>query len=312
MSIAPVDRWGRPIDLALALDGGQVFTWWPVQDGSCGQAFAGLLEGRRVLLRVAPGLPPGCVAAEGPARAAAARAVAALLDLDRDYRPLDERLRRLDARLARVMEELPGLRIVRLSPWEALLSFLLATHASIARIKGMVAALVQALGPDGSWLPAPAAIAAAGEKALRSLGLGYRARYVHGAACRLAEDPHLLQRWADLETHLLRQRLMELPGVGRKVADCVLLFGYGRWDAFPIDRWVKRALETLYFGGERVPQGRLQAFVHQRFGELGGLAQAYLFARWRAARPHRGQSQGQVAGPVAAAPAGGGERRPCP
>lgn len=275
-----MDPWGHPIDLRLTLDGGQTFTWW---DRSLPQqpAFEGLVAGRRVWLTVDPSLPPGAVLGEGPASGRLEAAVRQLLDLRRDYRSAQARLAGQDVFVAEAIAATPGLRIVRLTPWEALLSFLLSTHTHIPRIKRMLGSLVQQLGPGGSRLPPARVLARAGEGALRALGLGYRARYVHRTACRLAEEPELLQRWSRLPTPRLREQLMALPGVGRKVADCVLLFGYGRWDVFPVDRWVRRAVEALYFEGRHVPLSRVHREMEGRFGDLAGLAQAHLFAYWR-------------------------------
>ena len=280
MRIAPVDAWGHPIDLRLTLDGGQTFTWWE-RSSSDQTAFEGLLGGHKVHLTVDPSLAPGTVLVEEPASVRLAAAVRHLLDLRRDYRTAQARLATEDPALAEAISATAGLRVVRLTPWEALLSFLLSTHTHVPRIKAMLASLVQRFGPGGSQLPLPSVLARAGEGSLRALGLGYRARYVHRTACRLAAEPKLLERWSHLPTPRLREQLLALPGVGRKVADCVLLFGYGRWDVFPVDRWVRRAVEALYFEGRHVPASRVYREMEGRFGELAGLAQAHLFAYWR-------------------------------
>lgn len=283
--IAPVDRFGHAIDFRLTLDGGQTFRWWVRDEG----VLVGVAGEWPVRLLVDPSLAPGEVRARCPDAGAsggcgaggreAADAVAYLLDLDRDYRRLQRRLIRREPRLAAAVAATPGLRIVRLSPWEALLSFLLSSHTHVLRIKRMLARLCEAAaGASPGALPEPARLAELGEGELRRLGLGFRAAYVAGAARRLADDPGFLERGRRMPTARLVAHLRDLPGVGEKVARCVALFGYGRWDAFPIDRWVRRALEGAYFDGRSVPGGQLQAFVHARFGRLAGLAQAHLFA----------------------------------
>ena len=294
LSISPVDGRGEPIDLRLTLDGGQTFLWWQRPGGQGPVVLEGLLAGHRVELAVDPHLPPGALRAADPSAARLAGPLRRLLDLDRDYRALRRRLVQAHPALAGVVAATPGLRIVRVSPWEALLSFLLSSHTHIPRIKGMLDALVRRFGPDGRGLPPPGALAAAGEPALRSAGLGYRARYLHRTATLLAADPARLARWGRLPTGALREQLLALPGVGPKVADCVLLFGYGRWDVFPLDRWVHRAVEALYFEGRRVPPARARREMEARFGDLAGLAQAHLFAFWR--------QRGSGAGARAAAP----------
>ena len=281
--MSPVDPFGEPVDLPLTLDGGQTFRWRLRADGW----WEGAAGPWAVALAVDPDLAPGEVRVEGgegdrpdgPVREAVAR----LLDLERDYGALRRRLLEREPALAPAVAATRGLRIVRLSPWEALLSFVLSSHTHIARIKQMLMRLCQAAGPevDGEGLPLPAALAAMGEPALRRLGLGYRAAFVAAIAERLSREPGLLEQGAELPTAELVRYLQALPGVGAKVAHCVALFGYGRWDAFPIDRWARRALQAVYFDGRRVPMGRLRSFVQARFGELAGLAQAHLFAAAR-------------------------------
>lgn len=285
LRISPMDRLGEPIDLLLTLDGGQTFRWQPRGDGS----LEGMASGWRVRVQVDPGLLPGelVVDDEPSSGAGTAREVreafARLLDLERDYRAARERLLAVDPSLADAVAATRGLRIVRLDPWEAVLSFVLSSHTHIARIKGMLARICQAAAdPERPWaLPAPEAVAALGERALRRLGLGYRAAYLARTARLLADDPSFLEEGRRLPTPELVQHLQALPGVGEKVAHCIALFGYGRWDAFPIDRWARRALEGAYFGGRSMPVRELQSFVQARFGDLAGLAQAHLFAHAR-------------------------------
>ena len=306
LRISPLDRYGEPIDLLLTLDGGQTFRWHPRGDGS----LDGMAGEWRLHVQLDPRLAPGeLVVDAGPSCGAGTalevrEALAWLLDLDRDYRTARDRLLALDPTLAQAVTATRGLRVVRLDPWEAVLSFVLSSHTHIARIKGMLGRLCQAAG-DGERpgsLPSPETVAGMGEPALRRLGLGYRAAYLAGTARRLADDPHFLEEGRRLATPDLIRHLQALPGVGEKVAHCIALFGYGRWDAFPIDRWAQRALEGAYFGGRNMPVRELQSFVQGRFGRLAGLAQAHLFAHARKAGR----------GPGPAAIEGGAWHRSCP
>ncbi|MBE3599616.1 MAG: hypothetical protein IMX02_12810 [Limnochordaceae bacterium] len=272
--VGEVDAWGYPVDLVATLDGGQTFRWW-VESADALEGFAGPWHVRLVR---DPALPPGTVAGEPPE---AAGAVRDLLDLGRNYAALDADLVRRDPDLADVVETTRGLRISRVSPWEALLSFLLSSHTHIARIKRMVQAVCQQGEPGPDGMPRPEQLAALGEQHLRSLGLGYRAAYLAATAARLAEQPAWLERGHAMKTPELVEHLMQLPGVGPKVAECVALFGYGRWDAFPVDRWVRRALERRFFGGRPAAPPRLRTFARERWGPLAGLAQAHLFAAAR-------------------------------
>jgi N-glycosylase/DNA lyase len=107
--------------------------------------------------------------------------------------------------------------------------------------------------------------------------MGFRAPNLLATARSVAEghlDLEALARWP---VEAARTELMTLPGVGRKIADCVLLFAYGFQSAFPVDVWVMKGLRELYFARRKTPPRRLQAFAAEHFGPHGGYAQQYLF-----------------------------------
>ncbi len=126
--------------------------------------------------------------------------------------------------------------------------------------------------------PAAARLAEATEKELRECALGYRAKNLLATARRVSRGEANLESWRALPDEELRARLCELPGVGAKVANCVMLFAYERLRAFPIDVWIERVLTKKYFAGKRkVTPRRLRDFCDRYFGEHGGYAQQYLF-----------------------------------
>lgn len=192
-----------------------------------------------------------------------------------------------DAPLRSAVARCRGLRLLRQEPWECLASFICSSTKQIVQIRQIVALLSERWGhevavPSGAVLnrafPTAATIASAGEGALRDCKLGFRAPYVLDAARRVVEGRLDLEALARLETPAAREALMEIHGVGRKIADCVLLFAYGRQDAFPIDVWVRRALSQLYFPrARRVSSARLESFSESYFGPYSGYAQQYLF-----------------------------------
>jgi N-glycosylase/DNA lyase len=113
---------------------------------------------------------------------------------------------------------------------------------------------------------------------LRGCALGYRAKNLRATAERVASGAADLEAWRELEDDDLRERLCALPGVGAKVANCVMLFGYERLRAFPIDVWIERVLKEKYFPRARkVTAARLRLFCDRYFGAHGGYAQQYLF-----------------------------------
>ena len=192
-----------------------------------------------------------------------------------------------------------GLRLLRQDPWETLASFILSSNKQIPHIAQIIEALSHCfqqptLAPEGepfAWqFPPPEAVADTSERRLRRLKMGYRAPYLREAAKAAAERSIDLDALDKLSYSAAKESLVQLPGVGPKIADCVLLFAYGKQEAFPMDVWVKRALEELYFQGRRTSQARLNVFAAQHFAPFNGYAQQYLFhfmrTKWnRATKP---------------------------
>jgi N-glycosylase/DNA lyase len=126
--------------------------------------------------------------------------------------------------------------------------------------------------------PTAERLAAASEAELRECRLGFRAKTLLGTARMIAAGEVDLARVASLDDEAARAELCRLPGVGEKVANCALLFGFGRLGAFPIDVWIERVLRTIYFARKRkVTARRLREFSATYFGAHGGYAQQYLF-----------------------------------
>ena len=182
-----------------------------------------------------------------------------------------------DPVMAKGLVAVDGFRLVKMDEWECLISYVLATFANIPRITKMIDRIASGFGSPitdvMNSFPTCHQLGTASVGELRSCGLGYRAEYV-AKICRLVDDDRLseMRRMSDED---LRAALMELPGVGNKVADCVSLFGFGRLGAFPIDVWVERALARLY--GARGSYDALRDFATGRFGGQAGYAQEYLF-----------------------------------
>jgi N-glycosylase/DNA lyase len=133
--------------------------------------------------------------------------------------------------------------------------------------------------------PSAPRLARASEKELRECKLGYRAGNLHSTARLVSSGNANLEAWSALADTELRKQLCALPGVGPKIANCVMLFAYGRLRAFPIDVWVERVLRQQYFPGrKKITVQRLCEFSETYFGEHGGYAQQYLFHHARTAR----------------------------
>jgi len=191
-----------------------------------------------------------------------------------------------DPVLARLLPHTAGLSLLSQDPWEVLISFIISQNNNIPKIMRSIDGLARALGEpldDGvAAFPAPERLAAAPARTLAACSLGYRVPYVRSAA-RLVADGRLdLAALSRMEHAPARAALLDVPGVGEKVGDCVLLFGLGHRAAFPVDVWVRRAVERLYFRGRPRRLREIQAFARERFGPLAGHAQQHLFAYARA------------------------------
>lgn len=198
------------------------------------------------------------------------------LGLSDDYAGIRATMDPADAHLRDAMEAGKGIRILRQDAFEVLISFIVSQNNNIGRIKKIIAVLCEACGEpiDGGFaFPTPDRLAALGEDELRGLGLGYRAPYIHDAALAVASGKLDPAKIAGMSTDTAAEALCEVRGIGPKVAACVLLFGFGKDDAFPMDVWVKR-LMAAYYPGDR---------DGSRFGRYAGIAQQYLFyyERWK-------------------------------
>jgi len=133
------------------------------------------------------------------------------------------------------------------------------------------------LGAGPACFPTPQRLAAASEAELRACKMGFRAPGLLAAACAIADGKLDLESLRQLNYTEARTELMKLRGVGGKIADCVLLFAYGFDSAFPVDVWIERALQELYFPRRRASDKRLRKFAATHFGPHAGYAQQYLF-----------------------------------
>lgn len=188
-----------------------------------------------------------------------------------------------DSVLAAAMAYCPGIRIARQPIWECLATFITSSLKQVTHIRAISMTLRQRYGVPYAFgdrnfyaYPEPAVLAAVGEEALRQCSLGYRAKSLHLAASAIAggaidltavEEDRSLQR--------ARTELMQLHGVGEKIANCTLLFSAGQWGAFPIDVWIERILREHY--RKRVKGAKLQQWAVKHFGPNAGYAQQYLF-----------------------------------
>jgi N-glycosylase/DNA lyase len=185
-----------------------------------------------------------------------------------------------DGPLRNAVDQLPGLRLVRDDPWECMVNFLCSSQKQIPQIVLLNHRLRTHLSEKGQdTFPEPEKIYRVGEPVLRRYRLGYRARFVYAVAKAI----HLKQwSWArldDLSTDEASDYLCRLPGIGPKIAHCILLYGLHRLDAFPVDVWMSRIVHRLYFSKKKQPPAtpQLLDFARDHFGPYCGYAQLFLF-----------------------------------
>lgn len=265
------------IDLRATLECGQVFHWCERPDG----VWEGLIGGMYAAVREDAGRLRVLAGEE--------EAVARYFALDHDLASVYASFPGDDTMLA-ALEFCRGLRIIRQPLWECLGTFITSSMKQVAHIRQISLALRarhgrSVRGTDLRSYPAPAAVARAGEPALRACGLGYRAKNLAATAGRVASGEADLEAWRALDDESLRAALCTLPGVGRKVANCVMLFGYERTAAFPVDTWIGRILRANYWRGRgKATPLAMERKLAGRFGPHAGYAQQYLFHHARSLR----------------------------
>lgn len=195
-----------------------------------------------------------------------------------------------DDSVAESVRRYRGLRLTLNDPWESTIVFIISQFNNVKRIRRITQSVMERFGSSvGSLMSFPAmdALAEASERDLLSCNAGFRAKYIKGAAeyCRSSLDLYGL-RGKGYDT--IKESLLEIPGVGDKVADCIALMGYGELEAFPIDTWVKRTMERRYFDGKSTSIKRLHEFAYKYWGNMSGYAQLYVF--------HGGRMEGRSHG----------------
>jgi len=258
------------INLRATLECGQVFHWAETEKG----LWEGLIEDELTAVR-GEGGQLKVVRGDGPL-------VARYFGMDHDLAeiyagfPPDETM--LEA-----LDFCRGLRILRQPAWECLATFITSSMKQVVHIRQMSFALRERFGRSvagSAWRAYPEAsrLAAASEDELRACGLGYRAKNLQATAQRVASGEADLTAWKALDDRSLRERLCTLPGVGRKVANCAMLFGFGRLSAFPVDTWIARIMRRSYWRGrKKATPLALELKLASRFGPHAGYAQQYLF-----------------------------------
>ena len=213
-------------------------------------------------------------------------------DLNRNYEDIKNKLCKVDDNLKNSIKYGSGIRILNQDLWETLISFIISANNNIPRIKGIIERLSREYGDEIIWnnkeyytFPTPEQLYKATVSDLRKLGLGFRDVRVYETTKIINSNKEKLQELEnEKNVNKLREMLLEFSGVGPKVADCIMLFStLKRLEVFPIDVWVRRVMNELYIKNEdetKVNKKELENLAKEKYGNLAGIAQQYLFY-WR-------------------------------
>lgn len=250
------------LDIETTLFCGQAFRWVKKEDGS----FHGVVKGRVLDIKQENSKITFINADENE------QLIEEYFDLGRDYKKICEGLCGDDS-FRRAYSEYEGIRILKQDSWEALCSFIISQNNNIPRISGIIDRLCRTFGEkindEDYSFPSYERLKGITAEELSPLRAGFRAKYIADAVKKLNEKEIILSEIEKMPIEQARQELCKIKGVGAKVAECTLLYGFGRTEAFPVDVWVKRIMAEMY------PDGLPEIFKGNE-----GIAQQYLF-HWR-------------------------------
>ncbi len=271
-------------ELKDIFDCGQCFRWNKQEDGS----YEGVFK-RNVLNVKKEG---NTVIFKGVCDGNIEEVVKDYFDLNRDYEKIKNNLSKIDDNMKKSIEYGKGIRILNQDLWEMIISFIISANNNIPRIKGIIERLSQNYGEEIDYngkkyymFPTPESLKDVSVERYRELGLGFRDIRLYETTKMILENKvNLEELKKNPNTMEVRESLLTLSGVGPKVADCILLFSsLKRFEVFPIDVWVRRVMNDLYIKNEdetKVSKKQIEKIAKEKFGNLAGLAQQYLFY-WR-------------------------------
>ena len=259
---------------------GQCFRWNKQQDGS----YTGVFKGKVLNVKKEKEVITFSGIIDGDIK----EVVTNYFDLNRDYTKIKDELSKIDIYLKESIKYGSGIRILNQDLWETIISFIISANNNIPRIKGIIEKISAKYGNKIEWngkvyytFPTPKQLENVTIKDFRNLGLGFRDTRLYETTKIILENKIDLEKLHSESTFEVREKLLQLSGVGPKVADCILLFStLKRFDVFPIDVWVRRVMNELYIKNEdenKVNKKEISKIAKDKFGNLEGLAQQYLF-----------------------------------
>lgn len=200
-------------------------------------------------------------------------------DLNTDYEKIYDLFVKDDV-LKPLVEYGYGIRILKQDKWETLISFIISQNNRIPQIKKCIRYFCENYGDKiegGYSFPSPEQLNKYSIEEIQMSKVGFRAKYIKDCTEKVVSEQIKVYEIGNQSREEIAKALMEIKGVGIKVANCVLLFGYSKGNSFPVDVWIKRAMETLYFEGKEQKNEDIQKFAEEKFGEYSGIVQQYIF-----------------------------------
>ncbi|WP_373599884.1 DNA-3-methyladenine glycosylase family protein [Paraclostridium bifermentans] len=205
-------------------------------------------------------------------------------DLDTDYAQIKNELRKMDEYLEKATEFGWGIRLLKQDPWEMIISFIISSNNRIPMIQKAIANLSREYGTyigeyggvDYYDFPTPEQLNNASVEEIRACSTGFRDKYIKSTTESVINNNDDVYEYFKLDTEDCRKELMKFNGIGPKVCDCIALFGMQKYDTFPVDVWVKRVMQEFYVEDD-MSLPKIRKYAIDKFGELSGFAQQYLF-----------------------------------
>lgn len=260
---------------------GQCFRWNKEQDGS----YTGVFKNNVINVKE----ENGQVIFKGICEGDIKQVITDYFDLNRDYEEIQKELSKVDENVKLSISYGKGIRLLNQDLWETIISFIISANNNIPRIKGIIERISKKYGTKIEWngqdyytFPTVKQLSEATVEDLRKLGLGFRDKRVYETTkIILNKEIDLEKLHEEKDSMIVRETLLTLPGVGPKVADCIMLFStLKRLEVFPIDVWVRRVMNELYIHNpdeEKVNKKEIEKLAKQKYGDLAGIAQQYLF-----------------------------------
>jgi len=204
-------------------------------------------------------------------------------DLNKNYEKIEKRISNIDENIKKSVDVTTGIRILNQDLLETIISYIISANNNIKRISKSVDKISEMFGKKVIYegaeyylFPALEELSVATEEQLLSCGVGFRARYIKNTVKKIKEERTLLEKLTNMTTDMAKEILLSFPGIGPKVSDCILLFSLKKSEVFPVDVWVKRVMEKLYFRSN-TNMKEISEYAKTNFKEDAGIIQQHLF-----------------------------------